>query len=296
MSDLPRGCVLTIDTQDNASLRGYLDTLVGSDDHILLISREPHRKLLENIAIDGMEVHWLTEREGAMTLKPDLKAIETLLSGRFSNHRGIAALEGIEWLFDLYGAQQVLSMLSELVDLISMTQWTLFLSLDLQTIEEKDAIRLTRECRLHDIASEELDDYVETQSVVSESERTESVSGIESVVEDGSPRLIMLTRLTRSGFTSGILRRRILQWRRMGLDVSALEPALNMQDISAAWELYSLVEEQVRFAVELDRRVDILSASGHRADALKYRFRIRMLNNLAVVERELEEEMISSGL
>jgi len=270
--------------------------MVGGKDHILLVSREPHRRLMESIGIDGMEVHWLTERESAMAISPDLESLEALFTSRFSNHRGIASFEGIEWMFDLHGSRQVLSMLSRLVDSIDSTQWTLFLPIDSNAIEEQDFIRLTRECPTFVLAEE--DDEIIEHTEHNEQQMLEEIREdyAETTVEDGSPRLVMLTRLSREGFTSGILRRRILQWRRMGLDVSALEPALNMQNIADAWELYQLVEEDVRTAVELDRRIDLLSESGQKSTALKFRFRVRLLNNLQLVGKELEEEIISLNL
>jgi len=247
------------------------------------------------MGVDGIEIHWLTEREGAMTLKPDLKEIEALLISRFSNHNGIAVFEGLEWMIDLHGARPVFSMISRLVDSIALRAWSLLLPLDSEAISREDLVRLKRECHSFNIDfpsdTEEIEPVNAEETIIEENE----VDFTQLTVEDGSPRLVMLTRLSREGFTSGILRRRILQWRRMGLDVSALEPALNMQDVDDAWKLYTIVEEDVRIAVELDRRVDLLSNSGNKSAALKYRFRIRLLNNLSLVSRELEEEILSAN-
>ena len=49
--------------------------------------------------------------------------------------------------------------------------------------------------------------------------------------EDGTPKLVMLTKLPKSGFTKQILQRRILQWRRMGLDTAEIESSLYHEDI-----------------------------------------------------------------
>ncbi len=231
-----------------------------------------------------------------MTIAPDLGLLEDLFCSRFSNHKGIASFEGLEWMFDLHGSRQIMSMLSRLVDFIDSTQWTLLLPIDSNAIEEQDFIRLTRECPIITLADSMEDIEEEAQLVQTGSEVEVEEEYAETFVEDGSPRLVMLTRLSREGFTSGILRRRILQWRRMGLDVSSLEPALSMQNMDDAWNLYMMVEEDVRKAVELDRRIDLLSASGQKSSALKFRFRIRLLNNLDLVGRELEEEITALNL
>ena len=68
---------------------------------------------------------------------------------------------------------------------------------------------------------------------------------------DGAPRLSILSRLPQTGFTQALLVKRILQWRRMGLDVSELEPALNY-DSNKSYELYCLIEEKVRRVVDLE--------------------------------------------
>ena len=107
------------------------------------------------------------------------------------------------------------------------------------------------------------------------------------VNEEGLPELVMLNKLPNIGFTRVILRKRILQWRRMGLDVSEVEPALHMND-DEAYNLYSKVEEKVRTAVELERAIeankDLLSAS----ELTTSKFRIRQLTGLDEIRSTLE--------
>ena len=107
-------------------------------------------------------------------------------------------------------------------------------------------------------------------------------------LDDGTPRLVALTRLPSVGFTDSLLRKRILQWRRMGLDVSEVEPALTMEG-EQAYALYARVEEKVRRAVDLERHliqnVESLSAT----DEATARFRIRQLTGLDELENRLYE-------
>ena len=92
------------------------------------------------------------------------------------------------------------------------------------------------------------------------------------------------------GFTKEILVKRILQWRRMGLDVSAIEPALAYEN-HHAYQLYKLVEEDVRRATELERFIHenhgVLDASQIAVDM----FRVRQLTGLD----ELEKKYYSSS-
>ena len=107
--------------------------------------------------------------------------------------------------------------------------------------------------------------------------------------DDGTPKLVMLTRLPLNGFSKSILTRRILQWRRMGLDVSEVEPALTIQDEKAAHQLYSSVEEKVRRAVELENHLEAISESISATELATTRFRIRQLTGLDEIEKWLFE-------
>ena len=103
--------------------------------------------------------------------------------------------------------------------------------------------------------------------------------------EDGNPRLVYLSKLPRVGFSNNILVKRILQWRRMGLDVSEIEPALNYQE-DKAYELYKSVEEKVRRAVDLDRFINSNSSSINASDLATDIFRLRQLTSLDELEKK----------
>ena len=106
--------------------------------------------------------------------------------------------------------------------------------------------------------------------------------------EDGTTKLVLLTKLPRSGFTKQILQRRILQWRRMGLDTSEVESSLYSTDIDSIYDEYILVEEKVRRATELERYVVLnVNDTQERAIAL---FRIRQLTGLDQLEQEYFSE------
>ncbi|MEC7484374.1 MAG: hypothetical protein VX998_06260, partial [Candidatus Thermoplasmatota archaeon] len=106
--------------------------------------------------------------------------------------------------------------------------------------------------------------------------------------EDGTPKLVLLTKLPRSGFTKQILQRRILQWRRMGLDTSEIEGSLYSTDEELMYSEYTLIEEKVRRATELERYVVAnIKDAQERAIAL---FRIRQLTGLDQLEKQYFSE------
>ena len=93
-----------------------------------------------------------------------------------------------------------------------------------------------------------------------------------------------MSRLPEIGFTREILVKRILQWRRMGIDVSGIEPALSYNE-DKAYMLYSAIEEDVRRATELERFIhenqDLLDVTQVAIDM----FRIRQLTGLDELEQ-----------
>jgi hypothetical protein len=98
-----------------------------------------------------------------------------------------------------------------------------------------------------------------------------------------------LTRLP-SKFSTDALRRRILQWRRMGFDVSDLESAL-VQDSEHREHIYRHVEENVRRAIDLDRRLTMMAEHLPATDVERDRFRLRQLTGLDQIELSLNQLM-----
>ena len=111
----------------------------------------------------------------------------------------------------------------------------------------------------------------------------------DQVPEDRSNTLSFLVRIPKEGYSKEVVRRRILQWRRMGLDVSSAEPALFQDSDDKGFEIYKSVEDKVRRAVELDNRLDILEERGWRSEVTKMRFRIRQLTGFDEVEKRIDE-------
>jgi hypothetical protein len=126
-------------------------------------------------------------------------------------------------------------------------------------------------------------------NVIEDENQLEDYQTSDEVIDEPSLGLAFLVRIPREGFTMDILRRRVLQWRRMGLDVSEVEPALFMNSLDASFELYHSVENMVRKAIELDNRLDILLENGHRSEVTKMRFRVRQLTGFDEVEKRIDE-------
>ncbi|MDB2367171.1 hypothetical protein N9V76_01925, partial [Candidatus Poseidoniales archaeon] len=167
-------------------------------------------------------------------------------------------------------------------DSIHRTHWNVYLSVDENSFSSIELNQLTREAAILTLDFVEELDFIEEQSndflVVQKSENLEI-----ELHEDGSPKLLFLTRLPRNGFSKSLLQRRVLQWRRMGLDVSEVESALYSSNTDSMFQAYNIIEEKVRRAVQLDNWIsENVSDSQERSVA---QFRIRQLTGLDQLER-----------
>ena len=287
-SDFEIGKTYTYDLESDSEYLGYIDKISRDDDkHHLLVSRLPQRRLLEHIDLDKVETYWITTQDVAGSIQPSLDQLEDLLVKRVQNHIGIAFIEGIEWLVSLHGFSNVLNFVMRVKDSLHRKAWSVIFVVTPGIFSDIEFAKWNRESVAwtipkRDNKPEIMADYTETESI--EPEPSEM-----PLSEDGSSKLAFLIRIPREGYSKEIARRRILQWRRMGLDVSEAEPALFMESDDMGYEIYKSVEEKVRTAVELDNRLDLLLEKGFKSDVTKLRFRVRQLTGFDEVEARINE-------
>ena len=171
------------------------------------------------------------------------------------------------------------------MDDLSKFNYTCIFCIDLLAMPAKIATKLKYILETLEISNEKIqvtanedEEYIEPS--ITPGEHMEYELG-----KDGNPRLVYLSKLPRTGFSNNILVKRILQWRRMGLDVSEIEPALKYQT-DKAYELYKYVEEKVRRAVDLDRFINSNSDSINASELATDIFRLRQLTGLDDLEKK----------
>lgn len=289
---MEKGHIYTTDFVSDEEVLAWVDRESQSgENHILLFSRLPHRRLLEHIDINAVEAYWLSERVTEGAILPEMDGILEIILNHLSNHTGIVILEGLEWLVTKNGEDNTLSFVRKLRDSAHRSTWTIVLPIRALAFESLWLARLRREAPSIELTKPEVEraNLVEMnldESSVVNNEHAE-FQPLETL-DDGTPRLVALTRLPSVGFTDSLLRKRILQWRRMGLDVSEVEPALTMES-EQAYALYASVEEKVRRAVDLERHLNQNGASFSATDEATARFRIRQLTGLDELENQLYE-------
>jgi len=283
--DFGKAYTLNLVSQDE--MLAFVDSFSMRDEgHILLLSRLPQRRLLEHVDLDKVEAYWVTTQDVTGSIQPSLDQIHDLVVSRIENHTGLAVIEGIEWLISLHGFQDVLNMVMRLKDSLHRKPWTLLLVVAEGILDKVQNAQWHREAKEWAIPKKvEISEIEERKEEIILTEET-----IEKPLSDNeSPGLSFLVRIPREGYSKDIVRRRILQWRRMGLDVSEAEPALFQESDDAGYQIYKSVEERVRRAIELDNRLDILLERGWRSEVTKMRFRIRQLTGFDEVESRIDE-------
>ena len=250
-----------------------------------LITRIPSRRLLEQLDLNDLDTYWITEQDSKNSVKPDFTSIYKILGqDKDTSNEQVIVIEGLEFICDRIGPDALLSAITRLVDDLSMFNYTCILCLDLLAMPAKIATKLKYALEILEISDEDVlvteyeEEHVEPS--ITPGENMEYELG-----KDGNPRLVYLSKLPRLGFSNNILVKRILQWRRMGLDVSEIEPALKYQD-DKAYDLYKSVEEKVRRAVDLDRFINSNSSSINASDLATDIFRLRQLTGLDELERK----------
>ena len=278
--------IFSIDFFNQSELLAWVDGILETDKNtIKLFSRLPPRRLLEHIDISKLELYWLTERPGNNSIAPNLDRIMKIITSNIESME-LVILDGFEWLVELHGNETILNFLNDLSDILQGTSKRLVIPIDVLNFDEKWLSRFRKVIKHinHQRDNEDIEIYEEKQEQVeltdSSDKRIEFDLGV-----DGTPRLSILSRLPKIGFTNNLLVKRILQWRRMGLDVSEVEPALNYT-LDDAYALYSLIEEKVRRVVELE---NYLYHHKDKMDVKEFTtslFRIKQLTGIDELEKK----------
>ena len=286
MTEMKASSIYTLNLVSQDEILAYVDKLSMRDqEHVLLLSRLPQRRLIEHIDLDKVEAYWVTTQDVAGSIQPSLDQISDLITKRVENHTGIAIVEGIEWLVSLHGFSEVLKFSMSLKDSLHRKPWSILLVVAEDIFDDIQSAKWHREA-----PSWEVPKKVEfTEIEASEDEDIDVSPEIIDDITDSNASLSFLVRIPKEGYSKEIARRRILQWRRMGLDVSGAEPALFQESDERGFEIYKLVEEKVRRAIELDNRLDILEEKGLKSEVTKLRFRVRQLTGFDEVEKRIDE-------
>ncbi len=280
------GRIYSIQAENSGEFVEKIDQLdLSTEIDQIFVSRLPQLRLHDVLDISSIRCYWLSSTQGTGTIEPSLEKINHFLESALGDGQGIIFFEGLEWLTSLHGFESVHSMIRTIAERISMSEWIVYIAISPSSYDRRELSRIYREAPVVSVMNDE-QTITKTESNLSQHEHSTNIhSSLEmDLNEDGTPKLVMLTKLPSLGFTKQILQRRILQWRRMGLDTAEIESSLYHEDLDAMYTEYIQTEEKVRRAVELERY--ILSEVKDTQERTIALFRIRQLTGLDELENK----------
>ena len=284
--EVSHGSVYLYDFTSYEQLMNDVEILmeINADANFSLYSRMPTRRLIEKLDLSKINSYLISNITKGNSLSPSIDDILTIIrNGENNDSHNVHLIDGLELIYDNSHKQDLLRKLTEFIDEISNFQSTMIMCVDNLALDSSWIIKLASVTQKLTIKAPKLTANEEIDSAKEEIGSTEQIQYELGI--DGGPRLAYLSRLPKIGFTREILVKRILQWRRMGLDVSIIEPSLSY-DTAKAFELYQDVEELVRRATELER---FIHANAEDIDATQVAtdmFRIRQLTGLDELEKK----------
>lgn len=282
--ELRPSCVYLYEFSDYAKLSMDIELLmeINSESQFTLFSRLPTRRLIERLDLSKIDHYWITKNENNQSIKPDIDNIFNLIRKNNGDGLNVYLVDGLEYILSSCNGDNLLAKISNFTDEIKSLNSVLVYCIDSLAFDSKWIIKLRHLSQILQIKTPEVVDVSITE-VEDEEEAVEVIQHELGI--DGGPRLAYLARLPEIGFTNEILVKRILQWRRMGLDVSKIEPAMSYSS-KEAYELYKLVEEDVRRATELERFIHANQELLNTAEIATDLFRIRQLTGLDELEQK----------
>ncbi len=279
-----QGKIYALNLVSQRDLLAHIDKISSKDEgKVVFISRLPHRRLIEHFDLEKVESYWLTKQDSNGSLSPELSTVYDKISEIISKDVDLLVMEGCEWLISMHGFDDFYTMVIDLKDLIYDSSKSILFSLAVDVLDEINLSKwqeATINWTLPELVNNSIQSTDETVDVVEESHGDLQDESLVSTLR-------FLTPINREGYSKEILRKRILQWRRMGLDVSELDTSLFTQDDDLGYSQYKQVEEKVRRAIELDNRLDLLDSKVWKSDLIKLRFRIRQLTGFDDVEKRI---------
>ena len=293
----PKGRVLSILSEDPRNPLHWLAMLeheLGTT--VSVFSRLSPQRLGQHLNLEKIEFKWLSETMNPHALSPSLERIHHEISTRIVTDEGLIWLDAVEYLIHRQGFDSFLAFTRSLADELNGSQWTVLLPFTPLSMDGTEIAHLRREAMPFEIGV--------ISPVVDEAPEIEQVTEIEAQIPELAPveeetqpvdvqpsTLVMLSSIGEAALSPAVLSRRMTQWEDMGFDVSSLEQALNASP-EDRYTIYRGVEENVRRAIECERRIQMIEIRGHTVEAAKMRFRIMQLTGLTDVETKLDEILL----
>ncbi|MAK42199.1 MAG: hypothetical protein CL997_05895 [Euryarchaeota archaeon] len=248
---------------------------------VTFLSRTPESRLGRNLDLDVIQSVWISNKSNKEGILLNHESIYKYIESRSTENSDVFVIEGLEWLISESGTRHTLRHIMNLSDYIFDKQIVVIYVLQANTIDEEVMEKISRQAPLLDVSS----DAVPDQNGNTFTDTGES--GSVPTQEEEYPLIPYLTTLPLEGFSHKILRKRILQWRRLGFDVSDCEPGIFCDDIGESHSIYLSVDKKVREATELLNIMDSMRDNISKSEFTVMEFRLRQLTGMNEVSSKL---------
>ena len=285
------GALNTFESSDTGDVYAFLTPqITNCKGEVACYSRLPMRQLLRYIPSNLAEMWWLTDREDQRAVTPDIETLDAHVNGQLGPPGSLLIVEGLDWLASRSGEEVTLAWLQRLDAAVRERDIDVVLPVDPLSLSVHFWRRLSGLAPLLEQPLTERLDAVNSGDrpvvEVAESDtRGEIVRADERV-------LTHLVSLPLAGFNKTLLAKRMLQWKRMGFDLSALEPALSMNDMQEVHAVYAAVETDIRLAIDGLRLME--HHHGRLSVSEREMFNYRMMSLTDVVQHVQELEHVIS--
>ena len=276
----------TLDASRPEDVYLHLDETIEQANHVVhCYSRLPMRQLLRYISTNSAEMWWLSEHDTPRAIPPEPYPVFDHIKASTRDETSLVVLEGIDWLVRRSDETTVLEMLQSLDGLARERGFKVVLagdSLSLHPTFWSRICSLAPKIPLSPPSSEpdevdlDVDEAFISQAPIADDD-----------ISQGDTVLVHLVNLPQTGFTHAVLARRMLQWKRMGFDLSALEPAMATNDLAKAHGIYTGVERDIIMAIDAIRLMDQRNQDLTVSERERFNYRFMALNEVAVGYEEL---------
>ena len=277
----------TLESPSPSSTYQALSPLIGeTPDGVSCYSRLPARQLLRHVPSNKANMWWMSDHDSPQSIPPHPADFIDHVRQQSPVTTELIILEGLDWFVARSSESDVLSMLQELDTLSRTFDFDLILPVDALSFSKQFWARLTSIAPKMEVETSSFD-----ESILVSEDRQDEVEGPEGGMEDDDskePMLVHLVQLPKAGFTHSLLAKRMLQWKRMGFDLSALEPALVLSDLNESHAIYSGVESDIICAIDCIRLLEANRAKLTITEREMYNYRMMSLNNVREAARDLE--------
>jgi hypothetical protein len=247
-------------------------------------SRLPLRQLLRYLSIQ-QACWWISDHPSQQSIPPVCASVLDHLVKHLPGQHDVVILESLDWFVQRNGETDVLGFLQQLDALSKQHLFDVMLPVDPLTFDSRFWMRLRSLAPEHELLrSSEVEPAVEVPDEEGDPEQFAHQTD-----QPAEELLVHLVRLPRLGFNKVVLARRMLQWKRMGFDLSELEPAILMENMDDAFSLYHSIETQIVHAIDALRYIETHGTNLTTTERHRYHYRLMHLMRIEETTLELEE-------